>query len=113
VGRTVPEKGPDVLLEAVRKLDRADITVTVVGSAGFDPNARLTQYERSLRVTATQCRSEVGLLPFTPRDEAAALLRPHDVLVVPSRWPEPVGIDCVGGAGFRPGGHRERSRRRS
>jgi glycosyltransferase involved in cell wall biosynthesis len=92
VGRTVPEKGPDVLLEAVRKLDRADVAVSVIGSAGFDRNAALTPYERRLRVMAADCRSKVAFLPFTPRGEVAALLRRHDVLVVPSRWPEPWGL---------------------
>jgi glycosyltransferase involved in cell wall biosynthesis len=92
VGRMVPEKGADVLLEAVRRLDRPDITVTLVGSAGFDRNAPLTPYERSLRVTAAQCPSKVTFLPFTPRYEVAALLREHDVLAVPSRWPEPWGL---------------------
>jgi glycosyltransferase involved in cell wall biosynthesis len=34
----------------------------------------------------------VAFLPFTPRGEVVALLRQHDVLVVPSHWPEPWGL---------------------
>ena len=92
VGRTVAYKGPDVLLQAVRKLGRDDLAVSVIGSAGFDPAASLTKYERGLRALAEQCRSEVRFIPFTPRAELAELLREHDVLVVPSRWPEPWGL---------------------
>jgi glycosyltransferase involved in cell wall biosynthesis len=89
VGRVVPNKGAHVLLEAVNRLGRRDVIVSVIGSAGFAPDAPLTAYERRLREIAGRGIATVTFLPFRRRDEVASALRAHDVLVVPSRWREP------------------------
>lgn len=89
VGRVVPEKGADVLLQALALLDRSDLVVSVLGSAGFDPHARPTPYEQRLRELAAHSRAKVEFEPFVARDRLAALLGEHDALVVPSRWAEP------------------------
>lgn len=92
VARMVRDKGADVLVDAVRRLGRRDVAVTVVGSHGFDANAAITPYEASLRTLATAVRGPVRFVPFVPRAELAPLLRRADVLVVPSRWPEPLSL---------------------
>ena len=89
VGRVVPEKGPDVLLDAVGLLGRDDVRVAVIGSAGFDPAAPLTAYETRLRQVARRSRAWVEFRPFVDRRALPALLREQDVVVVPSRWAEP------------------------
>ena len=63
VGRVVPEKGAHVLLEAVNRLGRHDVTVSVVGSAGFAPRAPLTVYEHTLRKLAGQGRASLKSHP--------------------------------------------------
>lgn len=89
VGRVVPEKGADVLLDAVRLLDRRELVVTIIGSAGFDPDAPLSPYESSLRGLAARCRAKVAFRRFADRRVLPALLREQDVLACPSRWAEP------------------------
>lgn len=97
IGRMIRDKGPDVLLEAVRRLGRRDIRVTLVGSAGFDPKASLSRYEQSLRREADGVAGQVRFVPFVPRAELASLLRGADVLVVPSRWPDPCPLTVMEG----------------
>ncbi len=89
VGRTIADKGPDLLVEAVRMLGRDDIAVTIVGADGFAPDAPPTSYERDLRRTAEQVRGPVTFTGFMPRDGVHAVLATADLVVVPSRWPDP------------------------
>lgn len=97
IGRVLPEKGPDVLIEAVRRLGRADVHLTIVGAIGFDPHSRLTEFERSLRQQAAQTPTVVTFRPFLPRSDIAAVLRASDVAVVPSRWAEPFALTVLEG----------------
>ncbi|MBU4466156.1 MAG: glycosyltransferase family 4 protein, partial [Actinobacteria bacterium] len=92
LGRIVRDKGADVLLEAVRRLERDDIEVVIVGSAGFDRHAPLTTYESSLRQLAAGVRSGVVFERFVERPAVSDLLRTADVFVVPSRWAEPSAL---------------------
>ena len=97
VGRTVPDKGPDVLVEALLRLRRPDVVATVVGTPHFAPGAPLTRYERDLRAAARPLGDAVRWLPFQPRDEVASLMRAADVVVVPSRWAEPFALTVLEG----------------
>ena len=83
IGRTIPGKGADVLLQAGALLGRNDVEYTIVGSYGFDASAALTDYERKLRTMAEGLR-HVRFEPFVDRAALPALLRDADVLVVPS-----------------------------
>jgi glycosyltransferase involved in cell wall biosynthesis len=91
LGRVIADKGPDVLLRAAQTLP-ADVEYVIVGSTGFDPQAPLSPYERSLRTLAQQCPGRVTFEPFVDRVDLPALLRTADVFVVPSRWREPSGL---------------------
>lgn len=97
VGRMIPAKGADVLVEALRRLGRADVALTLVGSHGFDPSAPPTAFERSVRAAATALPGPVTVSPSLPRAQVATVLRHTDVLVVPSRWPEPFGLTVLEG----------------
>ncbi|WP_159798081.1 glycosyltransferase family 4 protein [Puerhibacterium puerhi] len=100
VGRTVPDKGPDVLLRAVRRLvdaGRGDVHVTVVGSSGFSATDPLTPYERGLRELAAGLGPHADVRPFAPRPAVVELLRGADVVVVPSVWPEPFALTSLEG----------------
>lgn len=92
VGRMVHDKGADLLLRAAAVVDRDDLEFILVGSSGFDRNAALTSFERTLRGLAGQVRSPVRFVPFTERAELPSLLRSADVFAAPSRWPEPSGL---------------------
>ena len=97
VGRMVHEKGADVLVEAVRRLGRADIRLVLVGSAGFDPSAAPDDYERGVREAGHALKRPAEVLPFVPRRQVARLLQGADVAVVPSRWPEPFALTALEG----------------
>ena len=92
VGRMIPDKGADVLLQAASDFGSEDIEVVIVGSEGFNPHSALSPYERELRTLAGGLRPRVTFQPFVDRDALPPLLRTADVLVVPSRWAEPSGL---------------------
>ncbi|MEU2201887.1 glycosyltransferase family 4 protein [Isoptericola sp. NPDC019482] len=100
VGRTIPEKGPDVLLRAVGMLlrsGRRDVHVNVLGSTGFSATDPPTSYERELAVLASSLGASVTVRPFAPRDVVHETMRAADVVVVPSVWPEPFGLTALEG----------------
>lgn len=97
VGRTIPDKGPDVLVSAVALLGRKDIRAVIVGNAGFDAEARPSTYEIDMRKCVRQADVNVDFIPFVNRLQLPDLLRTFDVLVVPSRWEEPWSLAVVEG----------------
>lgn len=92
VGRVLPWKGPDVLLNALLRLHRADIHVRIVGSAGFDREAPLTAFETQLRRLGGRIPGGAEFVPSQDREGVARLLADVDVCVVPSVEPEPFGL---------------------
>jgi glycosyltransferase involved in cell wall biosynthesis len=92
VGRMIPEKGADVLLQAAAVLSRDDVELVIVGSQGFDRDAELSPYEQELRELAKRSRVPVQFLPFVAREELPGLLQSADIVVVPSRWQEPSAL---------------------
>ncbi|GAB3392726.1 hypothetical protein GCM10027568_20580 [Humibacter soli] len=89
LGRAIPEKGADILLEAAAVVDNRDVEYIVVGSHGFDPKAVLSPYEQRLRELAGSARGTVRFEPFVDREHLPELVRRADILVIPSRWPDP------------------------
>ncbi|PFG32364.1 glycosyltransferase family 4 protein [Sanguibacter antarcticus] len=96
-GRTIRDKGADVVIDAVRLLGRADVEVCIVGSKGFDPYAPLTPFEQSLRHRAEECAATIRFVPSLPRPALGAFLRDTDIVVVPSRWPDPCPLTVLEG----------------
>lgn len=97
VGRMIRDKGADVVLDAVARLDRDDIELTIVGSQNFDAGAPPSPYERDLAARAAALGDRVRLRPFTPRAQVADVYRAADVVVVPSRWAEPFALTVMEG----------------
>ncbi len=97
VGRMLRDKAPDVLVDALVRLGRADVRATFVGTVGFDPHAAVSPYEQELRRAASPLGSRVRWLPFRTRQEVAEILRTADVAVVPSRWPDPCPLTVLEG----------------
>lgn len=97
VGRMIAEKGADILLEAASRPGGDGIEYTIVGSAGFDPRAAVTPFERRLRTAAERVDARVEFLPFVDRSQLPQLLAAADVLVVPSRWREPSSLTAPEG----------------
>lgn len=89
LGRAIPDKGADILLAAAGLVDRDDLEYIIVGSQGFDPDAALTPYEQQLRELAARTGAPVTFEAFVDRERLPGLIRRADILVVPSRWPDP------------------------
>jgi len=92
VGRMVREKGADVLVKAANSLARSDLEFVFVGSEGFDRNAPLSRHEEQLRRLVAEGSARIVFEPFVDRRALPGLMRTADMLVVPSRWPEPSGL---------------------
>ena len=69
----------------------------IAGSAGFDPRAQLTDYEKRLRRLAAGSAVPVRFMPFVPRAAVAEILSSADIVVVPSRWPDPCPLTVLEG----------------
>lgn len=92
VGRLVPEKGPDLALEALAAARRAGrrVELTVAGAKWWHGSEQPDEYTLRLRRLADEAGATMAGL--VNRHELPALVRSHDVLLMPSRWPEPCGL---------------------
>lgn len=89
VGRIVPRKGLDVLLLAMREMQRRGEDVPALWVAGRLPRPGST-YRRAIDRAAR--RLPVRFLGYTTRHELAKLYRAADVFVCPSQKPEAFGL---------------------
>jgi glycosyltransferase involved in cell wall biosynthesis len=87
VGRLVSDKGVDVLLRALGILKQQNVSarLTIIGRGPEETNLRALVWELGLDQAVTFAGEKVG-------PELAELMNRHQVVVIPSRWPEPFGI---------------------
>lgn len=92
VGRLVPDKGVDLLLEAMCRLGRDGLrpTLTIVGTGPEELSLRALSQRLGLE-------SQVSFAGQKRSSEVAELMRGHQVLAVPSRWREPFGMVALEG----------------
>jgi glycosyltransferase involved in cell wall biosynthesis len=92
LGRLVSEKGVDLLLEALARLQIAEprVRLTIVGTGPEQPALR----ELTARLELTE---RVAFLGAKGGAALAALLRQHKILVIPSRYDEPFGVVALEG----------------
>ncbi|MBD2578182.1 glycosyltransferase family 4 protein [Oscillatoria sp. FACHB-1406] len=92
VGRLVSDKGTDLLLEALTRLQHQGLTpqLTIAGSGPEATN--LQQQVQQLGLT-----EQVQFVGSQKGEALAQLLNAHRILVVPSRWEEPFGIVALEG----------------
>lgn len=92
VGRLVSDKGVDLLLQAMKILQRENLVpnLTIIGSGPEERNLRRLACDLGLDQQVTFAGRKFGR-------ELAAELNRHQILVVPSRWPEPFGIVALEG----------------
>lgn len=90
VGRLVPDKGGDVLLEAFGKVRRGrdDWHLTIIGDGPMR-----TEMEKRARVHG----DAVSFTGALDESGVRSAMDAHDILVVPSRWDEPLGIVAIEG----------------
>ena len=92
VGRMVPEKGPDLLLEALAVLAKKGLfpTATLVGDGPLVASCRE-------QVASLGLKASVEIPGPAQGPALARMLRQHHIMVVPSKWPEPFGIVALEG----------------
>jgi glycogen(starch) synthase len=93
VGRLVPDKGVDLLIDAMRILRGRDFCpkLTVVGDG---PALTLLQTE----VERSRLANQVEFLGTRTGKDLVGLLNRHRIIVVPSRLEEPFGLVAIEGA---------------
>lgn len=93
IGRLSPRKGPDLVIEAARRMQKTGrrVTVTILGTTfeGYE------WYEEQLRAQAGSSGVEVEFAGF--HRDIWPFLKAADVLVVPSRGDESFGNTAVEG----------------
>lgn len=92
VGRLVSDKGADLLLEALAALHRdgLEVDLTIVGEGPERPVLEALSRELNLDHCVTFAGIRQG-------EELGRLLNEHQIMVVPSRWPEPFGVVALEG----------------
>lgn len=92
LGRLVSDKGVHLLLDALANLKALGLTPTlnIIGSGPEEP--KLRQQVKQLYLAA-----QVNFVGVKVDQELAQLLNAHQILVVPSLWPEPFGIVALEG----------------
>ena len=92
VGRLIPEKGADLLLESLAMLRERQIrpSATIVGDG-----PQREELQRQADTSGLQ--EQVQFAGVVTGEALAHLLNRHRVLVVPSRWEEPFGIVALEG----------------
>jgi glycosyltransferase involved in cell wall biosynthesis len=94
VGRMIPTKGADLLLQAARKIysPKRRFKVRLVGSRGFDANEPLTEYETLLRQIAEPMGDAVEFQPFVDRNRVVQEYQAASIFCAPANWNEPFGL---------------------
>lgn len=92
LGRLVYDKGVDLLLDALANLKIIGKTpkLTIIGSGSEE--SKLRQQVKELDLA-----NQVNFVGVKVEKELAKLLNAHQILVVPSRWPEPFGVVALEG----------------
>ncbi len=92
LGRLVSDKGADLLIEALGLLAGRGLRprLSLVGDGPERP--RLIEQAAALGLS-----EQVTFTGIVQGEALAGLLRRHEILVVPSRWPEPFGIVALEG----------------
>jgi glycosyltransferase involved in cell wall biosynthesis len=94
IGKVVPHKGPDLLVEAARLLHEEGLRfrLRIVGGAVLSAQEGLSDFERRLRARAEPLGDRVQFEPFVDRDHIAAVYADATIMVVPSNWDEPCSL---------------------
>jgi glycosyltransferase involved in cell wall biosynthesis len=92
LGRLVSDKGVDMLIESLPELRARGISphLTIIGSGPEEETLRQLAGTRGVA-------DQVEFVGSKAPHDIARVLNAHQVLVVPSRWPEPFGIVALEG----------------
>lgn len=95
VGRISPEKGPDLLVEALQQLDPRHFHLVLAGEWPSGDARRSTRVEFAESLRARLAGIEVSILGHFAPGAMPEVYRVGDLLVIPSRFEEPFSMVAI------------------
>jgi len=97
VGRIIPEKGLDILIDAYNNMDYSKATLVVVGSAKWYGDGKQIRgtYTSQLQDKVDKSNKNIKFLDYVSGRDLYTLYSATDIFVCPSRWNEPFGLVVV------------------
>ena len=95
VGRISPEKGPDLLVEALRQLDRSRFCLVLAGEWPLGDVRQSARVEFAEALRARLAGIEVKVLGHFAPEAMPEIYRLGDLLVIPSRFEEPFSMVAI------------------
>lgn len=92
-GRLSEEKGIDILLDALKRIED-DYTLLIVGSYLNDTNY-IDDYQRMIQKKADDLKQKVIWTGFIKQSDIPDYYCAADVAVLPSMWDEPAGLTMI------------------
>ncbi|ABY46771.1 glycosyltransferase family 4 protein [Bacillus mycoides] len=91
VGRLCKNKGPDLLIHAMKKIIQThkDTVLVIVGGKWFSDN-RVNKYIRGLYKIAKPIKEHVIFTKFIPADQIHNIFLMGDIFICSSQWNEPL-----------------------
>ena len=94
-GRLIPEKGIDILLEAIELLKDYPVKLLLIGSVGFSKKCSTEFSERV--IAKAESMGSVIFLGYIPNDEMPFYYQISDIQVIPSVLQEGAGLVSIEG----------------
>jgi glycosyltransferase involved in cell wall biosynthesis len=97
MGRVIPDKGPDLLIQAALKLheQKKHFKLRIVGSAGYRAGNALTPYERQLRSLARPIADRVEFQASVDRGQLLREYQEAAIFCAPVRWDDPFPLTVL------------------
>lgn len=93
-GRLNKEKGIEEVISAVKKLNRKDVVLLIVGS-NFYKASIVGTYEERLHTLAKELENKIVFTGYIDNEDMPAVYGMADVVVLPSMWDEPAGMTMI------------------
>lgn len=93
-GRLNKEKGIEEVISAVKRLNRKDIVLLIVGS-NFYKASIVGTYEEKLHALSEELKNQIIFTGYIDNEDMPVVYRMADVVVLPSMWDEPAGMTMI------------------
>ncbi len=95
LGRIIPEKGIEQLLDAMLLLQQHPVIRLIVIGGSFYANSTPNAYAQRLREKAEPIRNRIQFTNYIAHEQLYEYMQQADVAVLPSMWDEPFGLTVV------------------
>ncbi len=93
-GRLNKEKGIEEVISAVKRLNRKDVVLLIVGS-NFYKASIVGTYEERLHALSENLKNQIIFTGYIDNEDMPMIYRMADVVVLPSMWDEPAGMTMI------------------